>query len=848
MEIDLDKYLPTFIEESLELIQVMEDVLLELDINAIDVEKINQIFRSVHTLKSSSAAFNLLEISEFAHTIENFLNPIRRAEQEISQYQCELLLKSVDCLRGMILSVKERKEIDSTCAVKLGESFVNSKLGNPEAEIMPQVNEKTEADKVDKAAEVTPQLKINNWKISFNPKATLFSDGNDPLRIFTALADLGDFKVNVNIHELPNFANFDPEKCYLSWEIFLQGNITIEKIEEILNWIVTKDEYAISAVNEPQEEISVSPIVQPQTIQSKPESDVKPAEAAPLVTTVRINTDKLDELINLIGELVITQSMLNQVTKDFSMEKVAQLKEGLILLEHNCRELQEEAMQIRMLPISTVLNRFPRMVHELSKKLGKQTNLIVTGEQTELDRSVIEKIIDPLGHIIRNTIDHGIEPPEVRLAVGKPAAGTITIDTYQSGGSIIITVKDDGAGFNLAAIEAKAHSLGLLPENEKLTPEKISWIIVQPGFSTAAQITEISGRGVGMDVVNKNIQQLGGSLEISSVAGMGATISLRLPLTLLIMDCQLIQIKSEVYIIPLISMTEILKIEPENISFIDSQTSLYHLRSSYIPIIYLANTLGISAKQEDLVNKFLVVVDINKNLYGLVCDNVLSQQQIVIKSLEENFYKVPGISGATILGDGSVALIIDIHGVIDLFHHVNNQPMTAMGGPSTSLRINATMKQSSIIDKLASNQILQFIGFFISNKEYAVNILCVNEILVNERITILPNVPDYIMGVMNLRGVIIPVVDFSRLLNLGDLALPVNRAILVVTVLKGNQKKVIGIVVDAVSDTYNVKAEDINPLPEQPEVEVAKYISGLIKGKNQMIILLDIENIFPFFE
>lgn len=828
MEIDLNKYLPTFIEESLELIQAMEDILLNLEVNSVDEEKINQMFRSVHTLKSSSAAFDLTSISEFSHTIESFLNPVRHGERKISPSQCELLLKAVDCLRGMIFNVKENQNIDVSCANSLTENFMNFSLEEKPVESLPATE-----------VELTTEKKINHWEIEFKPKSELFQSGNDPLRVFQEIANLGSFKTIVNVTKLPSFSNFEPENCYLSWKMFLASDMSSQKIEEILNWICGPEEYSISSANEPKEKIEVSKPALHKEQEKTVVQEQKATEIAAISSTVRINTDKLDKFINLVGELVITQSMLNQIVKHHALENLEELKEGLTLLAHNCRELQEEAMHIRMLPISTILNRFPRMIHEIAKQLGKQANLIVSGEQTELDRSVIEKIIDPLGHLLRNTIDHGIEMPEVRIAAGKPASGTIWIDTYQTGGSIIITVKDDGAGFNVDAIREKAINSGIITENEELTPEKISWIIVQPGFSTASHITEISGRGVGMDVVNKNIQQLGGRLEMTSVPGAGATFSLRLPLTLLIMDCQLIQIHEQTYAIPLISMMEILKIETEHVSYVDNQTSLYYLRTAYIPIISLASTLGISSQKEDVTDKFLLVVTINNQLYGLICDNVSSQQQIVIKNLEDNFHKIPGISGATILGDGSVALIIDVNGVVDLFLH------RQIVSPKIETNVQEISSEDKILEK---DQTYQLISFSIAGMEYALDILNVHEIHMNEKITRLPNVPKYIMGAMNLRGIIIPIIDFAQLFNLGKLAQSPNKTILVISVLKGKQRKVVGIVVDAVSDTYQISANEIQELPEHYPMQMEDFIRGIIKEKNKPMIILNIDKFFPFFE
>lgn len=369
----------------------------------------------------------------------------------------------------------------------------------------------------------------------------------------------------------------------------------------------------------------------------------------------------------MVGELVITQSMLSQVGDNFTEDMLPQLIDGLAQLERNTREMQEGVMRIRMLPISFAFNRFPRLVHDLTDKSGKQVDLKLTGEQTELDKTVMEKIGDPLVHLVRNSLDHGLETPEVRLAAGKCEAGTLKLNAYHQGGNIVIEIEDDGAGLDEDKIFNKAVEKGLVNKTDNLSPEKIHELIFMPGFSTADVVSDISGRGVGMDVVRKNIHSLGGSVEIASKQGSGTKFTILLPLTLAIMDGQTIRVANENYILPLVSIVESIEIKTTDIKQVSGKGELYKLREDYVPVIRLYDVFNIEPLITDLEEGLLVVVEGDGQKVGLFIDDLLGQQQVVIKSLETNYRKVVGLSGATILGDGTVALILDVPGLISLY-------------------------------------------------------------------------------------------------------------------------------------------------------------------------------------
>ena len=382
--------------------------------------------------------------------------------------------------------------------------------------------------------------------------------------------------------------------------------------------------------------------------------------------SIRVSIDKIDALINTVGELVITQAMLGQWRDGFDQRDLDKLRDGLDQLERNTRELQESVMRIRMLPISFVFNRFPRLVHDLSQQLGKKAQLTLSGEQTELDKTVMENIGDPLIHLVRNALDHGIEPPDVRIDAGKPEAGQLHLHAYHRGGAIVIEVSEDGAGLNREKIRQKAIERGLLTTETELSEAEVADLIFQAGFSTAETVSEVSGRGVGMDVVRRNIKNLGGTIEVLSEAGHGTTFTIRLPLTLAILEGQLVRVGQETYIVPLVSISESLQIDPAMVNTIAGQTTLYKRPDGYIPIVRLCDLFNRRQESTTDTHSLLVVVEGEGKKLGVVVDELLGQQQVVIKSLETNFKRIEGVSGATILGDGTVALILDISGLLRL--------------------------------------------------------------------------------------------------------------------------------------------------------------------------------------
>ena len=674
MSIDMEQFKATFVEESQEGLATMESILLDMHPGETDAEAIDDIFRAAHSIKGGAATFGLEDIASFTHVVETLLDEIRNGERDVTQDAINLFLNSVDCIRDLLSGDQHGEDIDEE-NINSVKAALDKMLGTPSTPGSPQ----------DEAVGTETALINTGWSIYFKPMPDMLRTGNDVVRMFRELSTLGELKTVVKNEGLPPLANIDAEESYLSWDLTLTGEIEKSQIDEVFEWVEDECELTITALESDkaaaQESITDSVVDKPE---EESIQEVKPAEerrsksgdrrqiadrrksSSTESSSIRVGIEKVDELINIVGELVITQSMLGQLGDDFDMSRVERLKDGLSELERNTRELQESVMRIRMLPISFAFNRFPRMVHDLSAKLEKKIELRMTGEQTELDKTVMEKIGDPLVHLIRNSVDHGIESPEKRVAAGKSETGVVSLNAYHQGGNIVIEITDDGAGLDRDKIFTKAIERGLVKYDEELPEERVYELLFEPGFSTAEKISDVSGRGVGMDVVKQNIQSLGGSVEVRSELGKGSTFSIRLPLTLAILDGQLVRVGENTYIIPLISIVESILVDQQYVNNIAGKAEVYQLREDYLPIIRLYETFGVEPDRRTLDDGLLVVVEGDGKKGGLLVDELLGQQQVVIKSLETNFRKVEGLSGATILGDGTVALIIDVAGVVRL--------------------------------------------------------------------------------------------------------------------------------------------------------------------------------------
>ncbi|TKB57462.1 chemotaxis protein CheA [Ferrimonas aestuarii] len=647
MSLDMEQLRQVFVDECNENLDVIEQELLKLGERSPDSEEINTIFRAAHSIKGGGATFGFTQISEFTHLLETLLDEIRAGVRQYQGEFADLLLQSGDQIRLMVAPDFVTGSNDKTLS-ELKERF-NHYLatkcnGDSPAELSSSEQEQTDSD----------------WRVLFSPDDDILFSGNDPVRILTELHSLGEVDANCITENLPDFAQLDPEKLYLRWEMRCEPAIEREKISGCFDWVEDQCELVIErlkpdAVTESAEQTTVDDSA-PKNVSS----------SAKTSGSIRVEINKVDALINLVGELVITQSMLNELGNNFSPDNIERLKSGLDQLLHNTKALQQSVLEIRMLPISNAFNRVPRLVRDIAKQLDKKVNLHISGEQTELDKTVMEQIVDPLIHLIRNAVDHGIETPDVRVNKGKDQAGNVFLDAYQQGENIIIEIRDDGAGLNADKLKISAVQKGIITEESAahLSEQELYDLIFAPGFSTAAQVSDLSGRGVGMDVVKRNISQLGGQISLSSEPGNGTQIRINLPLTLAIVDGQLVRVGDQIFVIPLVAIIESTQIDPEMLTTVGGGTELYRLREENIPIIRLGTEFGIQTSPYKELG-LLCVVEAADQKVGILVDELLAQQQVVIKSLESNYQSVPGISGATILGDGSVSLIIDVPGLSD---------------------------------------------------------------------------------------------------------------------------------------------------------------------------------------
>ncbi len=681
MSTDLSQFYDVFYEESFEGLDTMESELLVLQPGNVDSETLNTIFRAAHSIKGGSGTFGFTDVADFTHVVETLLDQLRDGRRELIAEYVDLLLKSVDCLRGLLTSLQQEMPVDTEESHKLIKEYEAILEGQSSESSSTDDTSHDSCSDVDEAS--TSEVSDNTiWSIYFKPDENLFKTGNEPLYMFMELADLGDVTINAHCDGLPTPEHLHPDDCYFAWSIKLATAESKSRIEEIFEWVVDESELTIEPLvaedDEPEELFVINdeseqpstpaePEPLPKVDETAPPQDTKAATKKPENTSIRVSIDKVDSLINMVGELVITQAMLQQLSEgELDENALVSLNEGLAQLAHNTRDLQESVMQIRMLPISFVFSRFPRLVRDISQKLGKQVELKLFGESTELDKTVMEKISDPIVHLIRNSMDHGLETPGEREALGKDPVGSVTLNAFHQGGNIVIEIADDGRGLNSEKIRDKAIERGLISAEETLSVDDINELIFRPGFSTANEVSDISGRGVGMDVVRRNIQELNGSVEVMSEEGQGSTFTIRLPLTLAILDGQLVTVDNHVYIIPLVNIIESIQINIEQVNHVAGDMAILRQRDEYIPILRLNRLFNHSQDNKHLDKGLLVIVDSDSGKVGLLVDDLLSQQQVVIKSLEANFQRVEGVSGATILGDGTVSLIVDISGLIKL--------------------------------------------------------------------------------------------------------------------------------------------------------------------------------------
>lgn len=653
MNMDMQRFHATFFEESREGLEAMEAGLLSLEQGSRDGDLINSIFRAAHSIKGGSATFGFDAIAGMTHVLETLLDELRAGQRAVSPPAVDAMLASVDVLRALLAEAEHGTPADPA-AVQAMKDRLNAVLSGQDA---PAATPAAAAK-----ADETPE----GWKIGFTPAPSLFMSGNDPLRILRELEHLGPLEIACRMERLPGFEQIDPLEAYLAWDLGLIGKVPRSAVDDVFAWVVDDCELDIQPMQRdalPVDAVAVAaqPVAPVTASGAQAPAGAAPAANDTAETSIRVSVDKIDGLINLVGELVITQAMLKQVSGLLDQAQCERLFAGLDLLERNTRDLQEAVIGVRMLPVDAVFRRFPRLVRDLSARLGKQVRLRTIGEGTELDKGLIERIADPLVHLVRNSIDHGLELPDARREAGKDETGTITLAASHQGGHIVIEVSDDGRGLNRERILAKAAERGLaVPENP--SDSQVWDLIFQPGFSTAEAVTDLSGRGVGMDVVRRNIQALGGEVQLESASGSGTRVVIRLPLTLAILDGMGVSVGEETLILPLGYVLEALQPQAEDVRTVAGDGRVLRVRGEYLPIVSLNDyyRYGQSEAEDPLV----VVVEADGQKLALEVDELIGQQQVVVKNIENNYRRIDGISGATILGDGRVALIVDVGGLV----------------------------------------------------------------------------------------------------------------------------------------------------------------------------------------
>ena len=642
--IDLSQFQATFFAESREGLDAMETGLLSLESGNADAETVNTIFRAAHSIKGGSATFGFKAIADTTHLLETLLDQVRGGKRQADSAITDALLSSVDVLRGMLQRAEDGKP-DTQGDLELNARLSSLLDGTP----VPAAAAKT-------------STRFSKWKIAFAPKSEMFLTGNDPLRIARELAALGKLTSTCNLDTLPAVRDLDCTRSYLSWKFELEADVERRKIEDVFSWVEDECDLRIDGIESaPAGVVAVAaPVVAPVA----PSASREKKEHADGDGSIRVAITKVDGLINLVGELVITQAMLRQQSATLDPSVHERLVTGLAQLERNTRDLQEAVMSVRMLPVEFVFSRFPRLVRDLAGRLGKRVRLRTSGEGTELDKGVIECIVDPLTHLVRNAIDHGLEMPEQRADDGKESTGTVTLAASHQGGHIIIEVADDGRGLDRKRILAKATERGL-PVSDSIPDSEVWDLIFHPGLSTAEKITDVSGRGVGMDVVKQNITALGGSVEIESHLGRGTRVRIRLPLTLAILDGMSVSVGGEIFILPLGYVIESLQPAVDDVKSIAGGSRVLRVRGEHLPVLPMSKLFGVDAvRNGNARDGVVVVVESDGRKMALEVDELVGQQQVVVKSIETNYRRVNGISGATILGDGRVALIVDIGAII----------------------------------------------------------------------------------------------------------------------------------------------------------------------------------------
>lgn len=695
----LEQIKQTFFQECAELLADLEAGLLALQAGEGDADTINAVFRAVHSVKGGAGAFALEDLVGFAHVFETTLDDLRSGRLQVDATVLQVLLQSADLLTDLVAAAKGGPRIDSSRSDAL-KGQLRSLSGAPKATESPPPSEAQPVSSSGPdefgfvpqpfsfaAIEPAPQQPETaaGWAISFRPHDVMFAKANDAVTLLRELARLGHCSVQIDDALLPTLDALDPEKSYLAWKIhldsacdesavrevfeFVEGDcdlqICVEHAHSAVAPVTLGDDLVrslIAGVEAPPAAPAPAPVARPSVSVTEQGRSSAPAASA----TIRVDLERIDKLINQVGELVINQAMLSQRATESGFSRTSSVGAGLEDLEQLTREIQDSVMAIRAQPVKSVFQRMPRLVREVATMTGKQVRLVTEGEGTEVDKTVIEQLSDPITHMIRNAIDHGLESPEKRLAAGKPVEGCVRLVAIHRSGRIVIEVSDDGAGINRQRVKEMAAEKGLIDLDAPMSDEEIDNLIFLPGFSTAKEVSNVSGRGVGMDVVKRSIQTLGGRISIASQPGKGSVFTMSLPLTLAVLDGMVVVAGDQTFIAPLTAVVETLRPKPHEVKALGPHAHVVAVRDSHVPLIDIGVLLG--ARKDPISPSSGVCLLVESEVGGraaLLVDSIQGQRQVVIKSLETNYQKVDLIAAATILGDGRVALIIDVDAVID---------------------------------------------------------------------------------------------------------------------------------------------------------------------------------------
>jgi len=742
---DLDDFKATYFDECSELLLELEEQFAAIEEGDRSSDRLNAVFRAIHSIKGGGGAFGFQGLVGFAHAYETLLDHVRDGRVELSESVAALCIRANDIVADFVAAAKDGNELEAGYGAEEKHQFDALTSGDPDAAGEPMeefdidfvpvmvtiagaedddsgmLDEPLSLAVLDDAFEAPPLApEAGHWTIRFTPHSELYARANDPLLLLRELGTLGEIEVRAVLDEIPALADFEPFGVYCSWEIRLSSETATEAaIAEVFEFVEGNCDLEITHGAAPVAEATLDAEIEampsfaelmadevaPAAVEAAPVAELlsfaalaesmKPAlKAAPPVMppplkqavateefdgdndrrsgvedrrngvqSIRVDLDKIDRVVNMVGELVITQSMLTQQMDETLRARYQELVRGLEVLAQTTRGLQDSVMSIRAQPVKTVFSRMPRLVRELATKTGKKIRLETIGENTEIDKTIIEQLSDPLTHMIRNSADHGIESPDKRMSAGKAEGGVIRLSAEQAGGNILIAVEDDGGGINRERVLQVARDRGVVGPEQALSDEQIDQLIFAPGFSTASEVSDISGRGVGMDVVLSNIKKIGGSVHVKSWTGKGTRMTLRLPLTLAVLDVMLVKVAGSPYVIPLSSIVETIQCARANFSRMPTGGQVLQVRGEYVQVVDLASRFEMTT---DVArdNRFVVLCEAEGGVkVAVIVDDIIGQQQVVIKSLEENFQSIEGIAGGTILGDGNVALIVDVQGL-----------------------------------------------------------------------------------------------------------------------------------------------------------------------------------------